>query len=107
MIGMALAILNDADLIVGEYTVNHGVQTDIHAVLPALLQQLFAQMDAADACAVVLGTEKLMDLLEQLTAGAVVFVKYHDLAAQLGDFQGCRQTCRASAHDCYLSLIDH
>jgi hypothetical protein len=57
------------------------------------LQELGADIDAPDPGVVVAGTEKFMDLLEQLPAGLAVFVHKQHPGARMGRFDGGRKAC--------------
>ncbi len=62
-------------------------------------EQRVADGVAADAGPVVFGAEEFVDLLEELAAGAVVFVEDEDGGSQPGRFGGGRQAGRAGADD--------
>ena len=56
--------------------------------LGRLLQKLFSNVKAAQLCPMLLRPKELMNLLEQLAAGAGVFVKNGRLGAQPGRLDG-------------------
>ena len=90
------------------------VQTDDRAAEPdlntgfrCLLQELLADIHAADACIVRFGTKKFMDLLEQLTAGSGILINQKDLCPGVRSFDCRSQSGRTAADDCYLAIFYH
>ena len=84
---------------------HRGVEHHVDACRIGLGKQLVTNAETADLGAVLLGTKELVNLLEQLTAGTGVLVKYDDVEPTLGGFDGSGKAAGAGAdHDQIMTL---
>ena len=85
---------------------NHrGVEHHVDARRIGLGKQLVANAKTANLGAVLLGAKELVNLLEQLTAGAGVLVKHDDVEPAPGGFDGSGKAAGAGTdHDQIMTL---
>ena len=82
-----------------------GVEYHVDARRIGLGKQLVANAKTAHLGAMLLGPKELVNLLEQLTAGTGVLVKYDDVESALGGFDGSGKAAGAGAdHDQIMTL---
>ena len=99
LIVMHLTALLDSDFFIFINAHDCGVQLYPNAQILCFLQQLLANAEAAHLCVVLLGTEELVNLLEQLSAGALILVKDNDIHAVFLCFNGGAESGRPCADD--------
>ena len=84
---------------------HRSVEHHVDACRIGLGKQLVANAKTADLGAMLLGAKELVNLLEQLTAGAGVLVKYDNVEPTLGGFDGSGKSAGAGAdHDQIMTL---
>jgi len=86
----------DVDTICLKDTDDNGIQDNLYAQFCGFCQKFFPDVESANLCLVFLGAEKLMDLFEQLSAGALVFIEHDNIHAVFLCFDRCTQTRRLS-----------
>ena len=91
----------------GKDAVNSVGKADLHPGCFAFRQQLAAQLHPAYPGPVVPGAEKLVNLLKELTAGAVVFIINGDLRAAAGQHRRRGKPGRPCPYYGHLGLLTH
>ena len=98
VVGDLLALADD-DLLVLVEADDRRVEANVDAQARGLLHELLANHEAADLGVVLLGAEELVDLLEELAAGAGVLVEDGHVGTAPGGLDGGRHTGRACPHN--------
>ncbi len=100
--------LTEADdhLVVLIETDDGGVQDDLDTCLIGFLQELLPDVEAADLCLMLLGAEELVDLLEQLSAGAGILIKDNGFQTALCGLDRRGKTGRAGTDNDEIKAFD-